>query len=301
MKQKRGNQGLTPIIIVSILALVVIAGGLVFWRLQRRSVVPQKEEQQAYLLAPEKVTENFYHWYIDCQDRYSRSEEYGKLSSSYEYCPWEKSEFVSEKLRQNIRGKNYDPIICAQDIPNLSEGTITVEPAKILGNMAKVTVRDFYSWKNRPIDVELELIDNQWKITGLACPPWLTPDQVAGEFYTWYINCQGGKVKGPLSLEGYCPYEGEYSPDELFKKVAENYGSDELMQKIKWGPGADPILCAQDLPPAITVGKPEITGENAKIPITEEFSPPVKVEVDLRLTKSYESRNWEITSITCPE
>lgn len=299
MKQAKGKQIL---VIAGVLTLIVVVGGMVVWRthfldriLEKKTVTPQKEQEEIiYPATPEEVTKNFYTWYLDCLDKLFSQE------SPEEDCSWKKSEYVSEKLVENVVWRMADPILCAQDIPDLTEGEITVEPAKISANTATVTVRDFYSWKNRPIDVELELVGNQWKIIALACSP-LPPEWVAGEFYAWYINCRGGEVKGPLYLSGYCPYEERYSPEELFKKINEDYGSSELEEKISWGPGVDPILCAQDLPPAITVGEAEVDGKSASVLITEEFSPPIKIKVDLKLARDYQTQSWQVVNITCPE
>lgn len=277
--------------------VILIAGGVVF--LKKPSPPPQKAQPTpAYSTAPEVTIKNFYKWYLDCQGKYSKSEEYGKLSSSYEYCPWKKSEYISQDLRENVAGaSNYDPIICAQNTPNLDEGDITIDKATIFGNKATTTIRNLYSWEDHPIKVELGLFDNQWKITNIICPPTLTPEEVAKEFYAEYINCRGGQIEG-VNLSGYCPWEkGKYDGQELVKKIKEimGYVTSEFIKKIEWGPGVDPILCAQDIPRSIETRKATIVGENATVTITEGFQPPREIKVDLKLLEN----QWRITNITC--
>src|SRR3990167_2768222 len=150
---------MNKVFIVALIVLALTAGGIVLWEtnyLQKFTIPTQKKTTPT----PEQVTETFYTWYIKCLE--------GKTKDKS--CQWEKNEYVSDKITKNIKGNGYNPIICAQNVPDTSKGSVVVKKAEILDDKARATVYSLYSWENRPIDVELEQINNQWKIIGLACP-----------------------------------------------------------------------------------------------------------------------------------
>jgi len=282
--------------ILVIIALLILAGGLILWRSNylQKLTTPSKEVSTFSALSPEQVTENFYIWYVGCLE--------GTVGTEKAPCQWQKSSYVSDKLTKNIKGNGYNPIICAQALPDTSKGKVVVKKIETQNAKARTTVYSLYNWENRPIDVELERINNQWQITGLACPPSQSPDYIAGDFFASYINCQGGQVESGTFLPGHCLYGEDYSGSgmELFNSLAEEYGP-ELVKNIKWVPGADPIICAQALPQSIRVENINVVGENAKATVIEEFEPPIVIQVDLRLIKNFELRYWQIENITCPE
>ncbi len=286
---------MNKVFIVALIVLVLAAGGIVLWKSNylQKFTIPSQEKTALTALTPEKVTENFYTWYVKCLE--------GKTEDKS--CQWEKNEYVSDKITKNIKGNGYNPIICAQNVPDTSKGSVVVKKAEILDDKAMATVYSLYSWENRPIDVELERVNSQWKITGFACPPPQSPDYVVGDFYASYINCRGGKVEAGSFLPGHCLYGEDYSGDsvDLFSSLAENYGSPELVKNVEWTPGADPILCAQDLPPSIRIENVNVVGEDARATVIEEFATPVVIQTDLKLVKEFESRFWQIVNITCPQ
>lgn len=284
--------------ILLLIVLAIAAVGVVLWRSDYLQKLTTPFQRRPTLIAssPEQITEKFYTWYIRCLE--------GTVGTEKAPCQWQKSEYVNDKLTKNIRGNGYDPIICAQNLPDTSEGSVVVKDAEISDNKAKATIDSIYNWKNNPIEVELERINNQWKIVNLVCPPTQAPDYIVGDFYASYINCQGGQVEAGSSLPGYCLYGEDYSgsSEELFTDLAENYGgSPELIKNIKWAQGADPILCAQDLPPSIRVKNVNVAGDNASVTVIEDFTKPVPIQVDLKLYREFELQSWQIVNITCPE
>lgn len=144
---------LNPIIIGVV--ILVGLGGIFAWKVfspSKLKPLPQ-EKPISTALTPEQVTENFYRWYIDCQER------------KQEECTWEKSEYVSEQLikaTESVRG--YDPILCAQDVPK----KFTIGNAEIVGDYAVVPVTEEF-YEPQTLKVELGLINNQWKITNVIC------------------------------------------------------------------------------------------------------------------------------------
>lgn len=281
-----------------LIVLAIAAGGVVIWRFNylQKLTTPFERRSTSTASSPEQVTEKFYTWYIGCLEE--------TVGTEKAPCQWQKSDYVNDKLTKNIGGNGYDPIICAQNLPDTSKGSVVVKKAEISDNKAKAVIYSLYNWENRPIEVDLERINNQWKITALACPPTQTPDYIVGNFYASYINCQGGQVEAGSSLPGYCLYGEDYSGSskELFTELAENYGgSPELIKNIKWMPGADPILCAQDIPQSIRIENVNVVGDDASVTVIEDFATPILIQVDLKLHRVLESRSWQIVNVTCQE
>ena len=120
---------------------------------------------------PEEVVENFYNWYI----KNVRLRMDGGNALSYK-----DNRYVSNELIQSVNrtvasfgdGPGYDCIMCAQDLP----WEIAVNKAEISGKNAKVILKRRWGkeipegagvWNNT--EVNLKLIDGEWKITGVVC------------------------------------------------------------------------------------------------------------------------------------
>jgi hypothetical protein len=115
-------------------------------------------------LSPQEVVTSFFRWYIGYPGNPLRDGE-------YRTSPYLAEAFVAkvdEILASFDRG-GFDPFLLAQDIPE----QFTVNEAIVSENRASVTV-DFY-WTGNPVptprQVELELLDGEWKITGIAAYP----------------------------------------------------------------------------------------------------------------------------------
>ena len=120
---------------------------------------------------PEEVVENFYNWYI----KNVRLRMDGGDALSYK-----DNRYVSNELIQSVNkivasfgdGPGYDCIMCAQALP----WEITVNKTEISGENAKVILKRRWGreipegtgvWNNT--EVNLKLIDGEWKITGVVC------------------------------------------------------------------------------------------------------------------------------------
>jgi hypothetical protein len=120
---------------------------------------PEPVRAQPPAVAPERVVESFYSWYIAYP---------GNPLAAGAY---RTSEYVTEALVQKVDGivasfdsVGYDPILCAQDKP----GCFTVEMMDISENSAAAAVRTDFA--NHLIYVGLIEIDGQWKIADITCP-----------------------------------------------------------------------------------------------------------------------------------
>jgi hypothetical protein len=107
--------------------------------------------------------------------------------------------------------------------------------------------------------------------------PSMTPEKVTESFYNWYISYRaaGGNL-------------------EVYK--TSEYVSNELIRKLEGVVGYDPVLCAQNIPESVTVGKATVSEGNASVAVTESFIGTPSLKVDLKLLNN----KWRITDIICP-
>jgi hypothetical protein len=105
------------------------------------------------------------------------------------------------------------------------------------------------------------------------------PQAVVQAFYTWYITEDGwvGNLRG----------RPELTP--AFVDWAEHYNDGLIVG------GADPVLCAQDIPDSVTAGAATISGTKATVPVTEAFGGPYTITVGLTLG----SAGWQISTGGC--
>ncbi len=142
---------------------------------------PVFQDNGNYPADPTSVTQNFYDWYISCQNLHfwnaSHNSNYPKNITPDQACDYRKSRYASQELIQtltkfdqdfmkkcgNSPGCDHgDLILCAQNTPDkavLSNTTIN-------GNGASLTVTLF---GNDNIKVDLGLLNNQWKLTNITC------------------------------------------------------------------------------------------------------------------------------------
>lgn len=113
---------------------------------------------------PEMVTQAFYDWYLSCLDEHF-TRNTGK--SPNEDCSYQTNPNVDSQLQKNIgQVKDSDPVLCAQNTPRSTK----VDKAYITGNKDTVVVHTLYdSSGDNPLNVDLQLIDNKWKIINISC------------------------------------------------------------------------------------------------------------------------------------
>ncbi len=109
---------------------------------------------------PKDVVESFYSWYTSYE---------GKPLSSGAY---KTSDYLTEAFREKVDSLlasftqgGYDPILCAQDIPQ----SFTVAYPEISGSIATVAVTEVYSTSENSLLVTLEKDGNQWLIDDVTC------------------------------------------------------------------------------------------------------------------------------------
>lgn len=109
------------------------------------------------------------------------------------------------------------------------------------------------------------------------------PERVVENLYRWYLTADA-------------PYQSSgYLTRDLVRRMDEASASFERY-------GADPFLCAQDVPADFTVEGIGVSGEEASVVVHQVWNPRSEyeltrdVEVELRLV----SGRWKIASIICP-
>ena len=122
-------------------------------------VLPTKEPS----LSPQEVVTKFYRWYIGYPGN-------PLVDKEYRASPYLAESFiqeVDETLASFDRGGG-DPFLLAQDIPE----QFTVDEAAVSGDRASVAINLYWGGNPTPSprQVDLELIDGEWKITHISIP-----------------------------------------------------------------------------------------------------------------------------------
>ena len=114
-------------------------------------------------VSPQEVVTKFYRWYIGYPGNPLVDEEYRTSPYLAESFVQE----VDETLASFDRG-GADPFLLAQDIPE----QFTVDEATISGEQASVAVNLYWGGNPTPSprQVDLALIDGEWKITRISIP-----------------------------------------------------------------------------------------------------------------------------------
>ena len=116
-----------------------------------------------------------------------------------------------------------------------------------------------------------------------------TPEQVVDAYYAWYLDYIGDPgsddFRNPMVDRAY--RDSQYLSPSFVGHVDALLSADTPM-------GADPFLCAQDIPTSLTPGAVFTTGETASVVVRSSIDGHV-FTVD---TKKADG-NWIITNITC--
>lgn len=113
--------------------------------------------------SPQRVTENFYQWYINClNDDFANS----NGNSPKQNCPYQASAYVNKDFiskSENIQA--YDPVLCSQNVPT----SYKVGDAQVSGNTANIPVRTYYVTGEQSLEVSLESDAQNWLISDIKC------------------------------------------------------------------------------------------------------------------------------------
>lgn len=222
---------------------------------------------------PQEAVEQFYAWYLD----YAASAN-PLVNRAYRDSPYLHSDLVQALDELLEEGLFYDPILCAQDIPE--EVFIT----GLIQDEANASALLNTSFAEHELVVVLTATDERWLITEIACG--LTPPAAALAFYIRYINYAdaGSDFRNPL-VDGFYR-NSPYLTEQLIA---------EMDEALTEGLFYDPFLCAQDLPLHLSAGPALITGERADLAIHTSFEGH---GFTLAMQQVQPGR-WQIDSVAC--
>lgn len=132
-------------------------------------------EAEAPAMSPEGVVESLYGWYIDYAgydpetDTMNNPLVDGAYKTREEVAP-EMVQRIEEAIAPFDGYSGYDPVLCAQDIPQ----SFTVGEAAVSGKSASVVVTEIWNAGTEyeftsALTVRLSLMDGQWKIAEVIC------------------------------------------------------------------------------------------------------------------------------------
>jgi hypothetical protein len=172
----------------------------------------------------------------------------------------------------------YDPILCAQDVPDRFEIASVWHNAPDNANVLIQT-----SFEDHFVLVELIKSEVDWQINNILCMK--DPENVVRAFYTWYLAYTGGQYAeefhNPLSEKAY--QGSPFLSEDLKRKVDEIGASEQGFQ-------FDPFLHAQSIPESFQV---EVDGDRVLVTLT--FGPTSQIELETKLIET--QGKWEINEI----
>jgi hypothetical protein len=104
----------------------------------------------------QQVVQEFYDWYTTFPG-------HPIVSGAYADHPLVGDALVNAVEKEREGGLVADPILCAQDVPD----RVTAGEAVVDGSTARVHVTT--SWEGHALDVELQIVDGEWKISNVIC------------------------------------------------------------------------------------------------------------------------------------
>jgi hypothetical protein len=213
---------------------------------------------------PEQVTETFYSWYIQSTQGIPPRR-----------APYAQTGYLTDDLLNQIERTTasfdkggYDPILCAQDIPE----SVSVSPIAAEGDSASVLVNT--SFPGHSFQVALTLVDGVWCLSDIVCAPPAAhpqptpitpePDAVVEAFYTWYLGYIGDQANPRNPLVDGAYRSSEHLTPGLVQKA------DGIIASFDQG-GFDPFLCAQDIPDRFDLDPAVVSGDIARLVVRTNF------------------------------
>jgi hypothetical protein len=193
-------------------------------------------------LNPTEIVEAFYEWYLD----YTKADSNGDFRNALVEGAYRTSPYLSGNFIMKIdqRDQNYDPLLCAQDIPTsiLTDGFFIEKlHAPDESTRASIVVRT--SFPGHIFTVDLARPGgkaDEWKIEDVICS--FSPEGTVKAFYTWYQSCQEESVscRTPGVQESYT------STGLVTAGFVEKVEALQAEFTRTGGFGYDPILMAQE-------------------------------------------------------
>jgi len=114
--------------------------------------------------------------------------------------------------------------------------------------------------------------------------PLEKPEKATEDFYKAYWYCMQDNPKPSIEQ---CLNQADFAP----------VLTSDLKEKLQTVIGADPVLCAQNIPDSINTDTAVIDNNTAKVTVHTAYASSGDNPISVDLTK--QNNNWQITSITC--
>jgi hypothetical protein len=217
-------------------------------------------------LSPEATLEAFYAWYLDYIGG-GMNFRNPLVDKAYQNAPYLHPVLVHKIDQLLSESINYDPFLCAQDIPQKVEALATFY------NQGRPVVLMDGGFPGHTLTADLVRVDfNQWAIRDITCG--ITPEGAAKGFYTWALGymTQDGELHNPWVDRAY--------QDSIFLSQAFIQGLDQVLDSGEGLP-YDPVLLAQDLPQAFnTQPCPEPNCALVNLQYGESIIRQLRIEMD---------------------
>lgn len=112
-----------------------------------------------------------------------------------------------------------------------------------------------------------------------------TPEEVAENFYNWYLGPHEKYDKISVVLK-----RSDYVSEELIESIV-------AFESKDWKGGGDPIICGQEVPNTRTYDKAEISDNNATVIAHHIYS--ISGDNPITIGLKLIDEEWRISSITC--
>jgi hypothetical protein len=262
----------TMLMVAALAGCVAVAGGI-----DDQAADAEAADAEAAVA----VIEQFYGWYLHQTPQ-------GAPLAAATY--GQRRELTAELVARvqeaiaGFTGGGVDPFLCGQDVP----GSVMAGEATVSGDEAVVRLAALYVGNPlaSQLDVRLTRVEDGWRIAEISCSGEMTPltaAQTAQSFYAMYL--QSARRGSPLADAAY--RDMPFLAPEFVAHVSKVVSSFE-------GGGYDPILCAQDVPDAVTAASAQVNGDVATVEMKSSFE-------GHRFTVQLAARNggWLITGVTC--
>lgn len=115
------------------------------------------QENSEETTSPEAAVQEFYDWYISYEGN-------PLVDHAYRDYPYLTKDFIMHLDQFTSNGMQYDPILCAQDVPQ------SVTPGKGDVEGSRVVVPVTTSFEGHQFQVELRQIEGTWMVDSVTCP-----------------------------------------------------------------------------------------------------------------------------------
>lgn len=199
---------------------------------------------------------------------------------------WLTARYKAELADQlaGMQDGGYDPLLCAQDIPEW------VRPEAVFGldyfPLGNARVAASTSFPNHFLTAEMALVGGRWQLAGVRCA--VDPAGMAEAYFIWRMGREAAAEREPAT-------PGAGAPDEAFltgNMLAYLEQYEQAGQALEFS-GHDPVLLAQTIPLAFTLETAPAGEDRAEV--TMFWNRPEYAHLNLEMV--LENGSWKIDAV----